>query len=69
MTTMEEIATKITAEGLTLDGADALGAIDRLVFQYERLFGRASREACREAVAGLLAELAPSDIPTSLRAA
>lgn len=42
--------------------------INRLVNQYERLFGRASREACREAVAGLIAELPPSDIPSSLRA-
>lgn len=41
--------------------------IDRLVGQYEHLFGRASREVCREAVASLLAELTPSQIPLSLR--
>lgn len=54
---------------LTLESSDAKVVIDQLVFQYERLFGRASREACKEAVMGLLAELAPSDIPSSLQVA
>jgi hypothetical protein len=43
--------------------------IDKLVEQYASLFGRASREASREAVAGILADLAPGDIPSSLRSA
>lgn len=54
---------------LSLEGADSKAVIDQLVLQYERLFGRASREACKEAVMGLIAELAPSDIPSSLRVA
>lgn len=54
---------------LTLDEADTKAIIDRLVSQYERLFGRASREASKEAVMGLIAELAPSDVPSSLRIA
>jgi hypothetical protein len=41
--------------------------IDHLVKQYERLFGRASREVCREAAAPLLAGLSPNEIPASLR--
>lgn len=45
------------------------GIIDKLVGQYEHLFGRASREACREAVAGIIADLAPADVPLSLRSA
>ncbi len=41
--------------------------INRLVAQYERLFGRASREVCREVVNGIIVDLQPSEIPTSLR--
>ena len=41
--------------------------IDNLVHQYEHIFGRASREVCREAVASLVADLAPSEVPSSLR--
>ncbi len=48
---------------------DPKTVVDQLVSRYERLFGRASREASKEAVAGLIAELAPSDIPSSLRIA
>lgn len=48
--------------------ADQKQAIDRLVSQYARLFGRASEDVCRAAVAGIIAEFAPADVPTSLRA-
>ena len=48
------------------DGDDRL-VIDNLVAQYERLFGKASREACREAVGSLIAELTPAQIPDSLK--
>jgi len=41
--------------------------IDRLVAQYERLFGRASHEVCKEAVQDLIAEMSPEEIPSSLR--
>jgi hypothetical protein len=42
------------------------GVIDALVAQYEHLFGRASREASKDAVASMLADLDPSQIPLSL---
>jgi hypothetical protein len=42
--------------------------VDRLVNQYERLFGRASREVCRDAVKSMLTTLDASQIPVSLRA-
>jgi hypothetical protein len=48
---------------------DPKSTIDRLVAQYERLFGRASEEVCREAAAPLLAKLSPTEIPSSLRMA
>lgn len=58
--------TDMAAGTVTIDD-NGPSIIDRLVEQYEHLFGRASREASKEAVAGLLADLAPADIPASLR--
>lgn len=46
---------------------DEKDIIDRLVAQYEKLFGKASHEVCREAVQDLLAELPPDQIPSSLK--
>lgn len=54
---------------VTVDSQDPKDVVNRLVHQYERLFGKASRESCREAVASILADLAPSEIPSSLVAA
>lgn len=41
--------------------------IERLVLQYERLFGRASREVCKEAVRDLLPEVPADKVPESLK--
>ena len=41
--------------------------VDGLVAQYERIFGRASHEVCRDAVQSILAEIPKEDIPLSLR--
>ncbi len=41
--------------------------IDDLVSQYVELFGRAAREACREAAASLIADLPPAEVPSSLK--
>lgn len=54
------------ADDIVLEG-DAKQIIDGLVARYDRLFGRASHEVSREAVAALLADLTPTDIPASLR--
>lgn len=40
--------------------------VDRLVAQYERLFGRASEEVCREAAASIVATLPRAEVPASL---
>jgi hypothetical protein len=40
---------------------------DRLVARYERLFGHTAQQVCRDAVAGILDTLSPTDIPMSLR--
>ncbi len=53
-------------EEITLDESHQKDVVDSLVSQYEKLFGRASREVCRDAVRNLIAELSPSDVPLSL---
>ncbi|OGZ66133.1 MAG: hypothetical protein A3C58_00670 [Candidatus Staskawiczbacteria bacterium RIFCSPHIGHO2_02_FULL_34_10] len=46
---------------------DQKDIINRLVAQYERLFGKASHEVCKEAVQDLIAEMTPEEIPSSLK--
>ena len=46
---------------------DAKDVINRLVAQYERLFGRASREVCKEAAMPFLGNINPTEVPTSLK--
>ncbi len=49
------------------NNGDQKEVINRLVNQYDRLFGRASHEVSREAVVSLLADLSPAEIPSSLK--
>ena len=53
--------------GVAIENGDAKVVVDNLIGQYEHLFGRASREVCREAVASLIADLSPAEVPSSLR--
>ena len=41
--------------------------LEKLVAQYERLFGPASREVCRDAVRPLLAQISPDEVPAVLK--
>ena len=50
---------------VTISG-DSKDVLNKLVAQYERLFGRASREVCHDAAASLLANLQPAEVPASL---
>lgn len=50
----------------TVNG-DSRGIVDKLVAQYERIFGKASHEVCKEAVQDLLAEMNPDEIQSSLK--
>ncbi|OGG53889.1 hypothetical protein A2851_03225 [Candidatus Kaiserbacteria bacterium RIFCSPHIGHO2_01_FULL_53_29] len=52
-----------------ISNGDPKAVVDRLVAQYERLFGKASQEVCKEAAAPLIASLSPADVPSSLRTA
>jgi hypothetical protein len=53
-------------ELLILNG-DPKETVDRLVAQYEHLFGLASKEVCKEAASALIADLPETEIPNSLR--
>jgi len=46
---------------------DAKEVLNKLVAQYERLFGRASREVCHDAVSSLIVDLPAAEVPASLR--
>ena len=52
---------------IVFKSSDKKEVINRLVNQYNRLFGRASHEVCKGAVATMLADLPPSEVPSSLR--
>ena len=54
-------------EELEIDENNPKQVIDRLVAQYERLFGKASKEVCKEAAASFLSNLSVEDIPISLK--
>ncbi len=49
-----------------VDANDPKGVIDRLVAQYERLFGKLSHDICKEAAHDLIATLPENEIPSSL---
>jgi hypothetical protein len=51
---------------ISIEG-DSRSAVDGLVNQYGKLFGRAAREVCKEAVTALVADLSPSEVPSSLQ--
>ena len=53
---------------VSISNGDPKAAVDRLVAQYERLFGRASHEVCIEAAASMISSLPKSDVPASLLA-
>ena len=64
---VQSLSVDIPHKVVRIVGSDYKAAIDALVEQYEHLFGRASHEACRDAVASLVASMPISDIPQSLR--
>lgn len=50
------------------EGSEPRTVINNLVDRFTNLFGRAGHEVCREAVSALIADMEPSEIPTSLLA-
>ncbi len=57
-----------TEATITIEGAsNAKNVIDQLVAQYQRIFGKASHEVCREAVRDIVAEMPKESVPESLK--
>lgn len=62
-------------EGLSIDWSkhevvikgNEVDVVEKLVEQYQHLFGRASIEACKEAVHSLLSQVPSSQVPNLLR--
>ena len=52
---------------VVFNNGDQKEVINRLVSQYERIFGRASHEVCKEAAVSLVADLPPAEVPSSLK--
>jgi len=52
---------------VNLQNGDAREIINNLIAQYERIFGKASHEVCKEAVQDLIAEMSFDEIPSSLK--
>ena len=46
---------------------DQKETVNKLVAQYERLFGRASHEVCRDAVHDLIMGMPSEEVPSSLK--
>lgn len=51
---------------ISFDG-DKKEVINKLVAQYEILFGKASHAVCHDAVQDIVAEMSPEDVPSSLK--
>ncbi len=54
-------------QSVEIEGGHESIVIDNLVDRFEKLFGRAGREVCKEAVSALIADLKPAEIPSSLK--
>jgi hypothetical protein len=52
---------------VNLQNGDPKNTVDKLVAQYERIFGRASHEVCKESVKDLIAQMTPEEVPASLK--
>ena len=61
--------------GLTIDQShgsasfseDGKDVVNRLVAQYERIFGKASHAVCHDAVRDILSGMKPEEVPESLK--
>jgi hypothetical protein len=64
---VDGLATDTGRGELFVASSDPKMVVDSLVSRYERLFGGASRQVCREAAATLTSSMVAVEIPTSLR--
>jgi hypothetical protein len=52
---------------INLQNGDSKNTINKLVAQYERIFGKASQAVCHDAVQDLIAGMSPDEVPESLK--
>lgn len=52
---------------VNFQNGDLKNTVNKLVAQYERIFGLTSHEVCRDAVRDIIAGMSPEDIPSSLK--
>ena len=52
---------------ISLSNGDPKTVIDKLVSQYEKIFGKASHEVCKDAVKDIIAGLPSEQVPASLK--
>ena len=52
---------------VNLQNGDPKNVVDKLVAQYERIFGKASHAVCHDAVRDLIAKMPPEEVPSSLK--
>ena len=52
---------------VNLQSGDPKNIIDKLVAQYERIFGKASHAVCHDAVQDLISGMSPEEVPSSLK--
>ena len=53
-------------EDVIVENGDKKEVVNKLVHQYDRLFGRASLEVCKSAVSNIIVRMPPSEVPSSL---
>ena len=58
---------KFTDKNSVEVSSDPKNTIDKLVSQYERIFGKASHAVCHSAVKDLISKMAEADVPSSLK--
>jgi len=51
---------------VAVENGDKKEVVNKLVHQYERLFGRASLEVCKSAVSNIIVGMPSSEVPSSL---
>jgi len=64
---VQGVAINTETEKVYLIEENSKDTLEKLVAQYERLFGPASREVCRDAVRKISSQVMPEDLPQMLR--
>jgi hypothetical protein len=64
---VDALHVEVKQKTVAIAAENGMQAINDLVSQYEHFFGRAAQEVCKEAAASIIADLNPTEVPSSLR--